>query len=82
MDLVTFYMLYAIGTGPAKVGYPLRFPSMSECEWMATQVRERRKAEFHLFDSACVADGTHPPEWVAKRPTVGVPLMLDARPPG
>lgn len=78
MDLVTFYALYAIGSAPSQVSRPLRFPSMKACEWFSGRARERTTADFKLFDTACVADGTKGPEWAVEPPIVGVPLMPDA----
>lgn len=75
MDLVTFFALYAIGSAPAQVNRPLRFPSMQACEWFSDQVRERRREGLNLIDTACVADGTKAPVWAVEPPIVGVPLM-------
>lgn len=77
MDLVTFYALYAVGTGLPQAYNSLRFPSMHACEAFAERVIERKPPNYAMLDHACVAHGAKRPSWAPDGRIVGVPLMPD-----
>jgi hypothetical protein len=78
MDAVTFYALYAVGSGAPQAYNSLRFPSMEACQVFAERVIERKPPNYAMLDHACVAQGLKPPSWAPDGRIVGVPLSPDA----
>ena len=74
MEPATFYVLYAIGAGAARLSNSQHFPTMVECEQFQTRVLERKPANYAVFQHACVPQGAWPPKWVMDQPIHGVPL--------
>lgn len=79
MDPATLYILLTYANGYERV-VTLQAGGMADCEQRFSELSKKTPDHVTIKRHACWPRGDLPPDWVAARPVVGVPLAPNLQP--
>lgn len=74
MDPATLYILLHYANGYERV-ITLQPGGMADCEARFSEIERKKPDRFEVAKHVCWPQEKSPPDWVAARPIVGVPVL-------